>query len=170
MFSKAIRTLLGICGGASLAGVLALAGDAHAVTVNQHGTSLRGQTGSMQGCFIYDYTGFYRGSTTGSCSGNVTAVAPVIFIPPDNAGNKYVYVDGTCNNNKAIDVAVWSIDYNGTLLGSHSGSVTGTPSNELTLTFSSSETAYWGYMHMYTQWGATVSGLNCRIFGFDVSA
>lgn len=165
MVRKTIRALVGICGGVSLAGVLAFTGDAQANT-NQHATTLRSDSAATQGCFNYDYVGFYRNSTTGACSGNLTAVAPIIFSPPATAGSKTVYVDGTCANG-GISAAVWTIDYNGTLLGWHSANLSG--NFDTPLTFTTAETGHWAYMHVYTQWGAAVSGSNCRLYGFDVT-
>jgi hypothetical protein len=165
MGDRAIRKLAGIFLAASFAGAFAITGDAQANT-NQHGTALKSISSSTQGCFNYDYTGFYRNSNAGSCSGNLTAVAPVIFSPPSSPTSKNVYIDGTCTG--TLQAAVWAINYDGTLLGWHSVNLTGSFSTPVS--FPTAETSYWGYMHIYTQWSAAIAvGSGCRIRGFTAS-
>jgi hypothetical protein len=165
MVDISVRKLAGIFLAAGFVGAFAVTGDAQANT-NQHGTALRSISAGTQACFNYDYVGFYRNSNAGSCSGNLTAVAPVIFNPPAAATSKTVYVDGTCTG--TLQAAVWSINYNGTLLGWHSVNLTGSFSTPVT--FPTAETSHWGYMHMYTQWSPAIAvGSGCRIRGFTVT-
>ncbi|MET0791294.1 MAG: hypothetical protein ABW061_07205 [Polyangiaceae bacterium] len=160
--AKTLRTVFG----AGLVGLLAFIPGAQANT-NTHASAFQSDDGLSDGCFFRGDTGTYRTSTTGVCAGNLYEVASVTRTPPSTTSALTVYVDGTCSP-QGISCQIRSFDYNGTLLGAHSATVTGAPF-DTPFSFTSSETSFWGYMQISCQFGTAVTGSSCRLFGFDVT-